>query len=64
MTLESRSPFLLGRYSRQLRKSYGGAEVVNSQAERVHYRTVAYFESKSFAADHEAFSIAYPDKET
>jgi hypothetical protein len=23
-----------------------------------------YFESKSFAADYEAFSIAYPDKET
>jgi hypothetical protein len=43
MTLTSRSPWLLGRYSRQLRKRCAGANMVYSRAERVfileHYST-------------------------
>jgi hypothetical protein len=62
VTLESRSPLLLGRCSRQLRKSYAAANVVYSRTERV-FIFEHHFVSKSFAAVREAFSNAYPDKE-
>jgi hypothetical protein len=52
---------LLGRCSRQLRKSCAGANMVHSQAERVSILE-HYFASKSFAAVREAFSNAFPDK--
>jgi hypothetical protein len=60
--LESRSPWLIGRCSRQLRKRCAGADMAYSQAERV-FILEHYFASKSFAAVREAFSNAYPDKE-
>jgi hypothetical protein len=53
---------LLGRCSRQLRKSCARASVMYSWAERV-FILEHYFASKSFAAVREAFSNAYPDKE-
>jgi hypothetical protein len=62
VTLDSRSPLLLGRCSRQLRQSCAGANMVYSRAERV-YILKHYFVSKSFIAVREAFSNAYPDKE-
>jgi hypothetical protein len=62
LTLESRLPWLLGRCSRQLRKSCVGANMVYSRAERV-FVLEHYFASKSFAAVCEAFSNAYPDNE-
>jgi hypothetical protein len=62
MTFESRSPWLLGRCSRQLRKSCAGANMVYSRAERV-FILEHYFASKSFAAVREAFSITCPAKE-
>jgi hypothetical protein len=62
VTLESMSPWLLGLYSRQLRKSCAGANMVYSRAERV-FILEHYFISKSFAAIREAFSNAYPDNE-
>jgi hypothetical protein len=62
MTLESRSPLLLRRCLRQLRKRCAGENMVYSQAERV-FILEHYFASKSFAAVPEAFSNVYPDKE-
>jgi hypothetical protein len=62
VALESRSPWLLGRFSRQLRKSCAGANMVYSQAELV-FILEHYFALKSFAAVREAFSNVYPDKE-
>jgi hypothetical protein len=62
VTLESRSPWLLGRCSRHLRKSLVGANVVYSPAESV-FILGHYFALKSFAAGREAFSNAYSDKE-
>jgi hypothetical protein len=62
VTLESRSPLLPGRCSRQLRKSCGGANMVCSRAEHV-LLLEHFFTSKSFAAVCEAFSTSYPDKE-
>jgi hypothetical protein len=62
MTLESRSPFLLGRCLRQLRKGCATAYMVYSRAERV-FILEYYFEPKSSAAAHEALSNAYPNKE-
>jgi hypothetical protein len=62
VTLESRSPWLLGRCSRQLRKRCARANMVYSRAERV-FILEHYFASKSFAAVHEAFSNAYSDRE-
>jgi hypothetical protein len=62
VTLESRSPLLLGRCSRQLRKSCAGANMMYSRAERV-FILEHYFASKSFAAVREAFRNAYSDKE-
>jgi hypothetical protein len=62
VTLESRSPLLLGRCSLQLCKSCAGANMVCSLAERV-FILEHYFVPKSFAAVREAFSNAYPDKE-
>jgi hypothetical protein len=59
---ESRSAWLLGRCSRQLRQSCAGANMVYSRAERV-FILEHYFSSTSFAAVREAFSNAYPDKE-
>jgi hypothetical protein len=61
VTLESRSPYLLGRCSRQLRKSYAGANMVHSRALLLILEH--YFASKSFAAVREALSRAHPDKE-
>jgi hypothetical protein len=55
-------PWLLGRYSLQLRKSCAVANMVYSRSERV-LILEHYFTSKSFAAVREAFSNAYPDKE-
>jgi hypothetical protein len=58
MTLESRSPWLLGRCSRQLPKSCADADMVYSWAELMfvltRYCTLCYAVS-------EAFSSAYPD---
>jgi hypothetical protein len=62
VTLESRSPLILGLCSRQLRKSCSDANMEYSRAERV-FILEHYFASKSFAAVREAFSNAYPDKE-
>jgi hypothetical protein len=62
MTPESRSPWLLGRCSRQLGKSCAGAKMVCSRAERV-FILEHYFASKLFAGIHEAFSNAYLEKE-
>jgi hypothetical protein len=62
MTLESRSPLLLGHCSRQLHKSCTGADMVYSRAECV-FILEHYFTSQSFAAVYEAFSNAYADKE-
>jgi hypothetical protein len=62
VTLESGSPWLLGRCLRQLRKSCAGANMVYSLAERV-FILEHYFVSKSSAAVREAFSNMYPDKE-
>jgi hypothetical protein len=56
VTLDSRSPWLLGRYSRQLRKSYGGANMMYSRTERV-FILEQHFASKSFAAVREALAI-------
>jgi hypothetical protein len=54
---------LLGRCSRQLRKSCAGASKVYSQAEHV-FILGHYFASKLFAAFREAFSSVYPDTGT
>jgi hypothetical protein len=62
VTLESRSPWLLGRRSRQLRNSCAGASMVYSRAERV-FILEHYCASKSVADFREAFSNAYPDRE-
>jgi hypothetical protein len=62
VTPESRSPLLLGRCSRHLRKSCAGANMAYSRVERV-FIFEHYFASKLFAAVREAFSNAYPDKE-
>jgi hypothetical protein len=63
MTLESSSPLLLGRCSRQLRKSCADANM-HSRAERM-FILEYYFASKSFAAVLKVFTSnnAYPDKE-
>jgi hypothetical protein len=61
VTLDSRSTWLLGRCSRQLRKSCAGANMAYSQAERV-FILEHYFASKSSAAVREAFRNAYPHK--
>jgi hypothetical protein len=53
---------LLGRCSRQLRKSRAGANTAYQQAESV-FILENVFASKSFATVCEAFSNAYPDKE-
>jgi hypothetical protein len=50
-------PWLLGRCSRQLCKSYADANMAYLRAERV------YLISKSFAAVPEALNNAYADKE-
>jgi hypothetical protein len=62
VTLESRSPWLLGRCSPQLRKSCAGANVVHSRVECL-FILEYYFALKSFAAVPVTFSNAYPDKE-
>jgi hypothetical protein len=62
VALDSRSLLLLGRFSRQLRINYAGANTVYSRAERA-FVLEHYFASKSFAAFCEVFSSAYPDKE-
>jgi hypothetical protein len=62
VTLESRSPWLLGRCSRQLRKSSAGAKMVYSRAGCV-FIIEHYFASKSFSSVRDAFSNAYSDKE-
>jgi hypothetical protein len=62
VTLESRSPWLLGRCSSQPRKSFAGANMVYSRAERA-FILEYYFALKSFAAVRELFGNAYPDKE-
>jgi hypothetical protein len=59
LALQSR---LLGRYSRQLRKSCASANKAYSRAERV-FIFEHYFESKSFAAVYEARCSAYSVKE-
>jgi hypothetical protein len=59
---ESKSTWLLGRCSRQVRKSCADANMVYSRAERV-FILEHYFASKSFSAVRETFSNAYPDKE-
>jgi hypothetical protein len=56
------SPLLLGRCSRQLRKSCAFANMVYSRAERV-FILEHYFSKKSFAAVCEVFINAYHDKE-
>jgi hypothetical protein len=61
MTLESTSPWLLGRCSRQLRKSCAGANMYSREECVLIVET--YFTSKAFTAVREAFSSAYPDKE-
>jgi hypothetical protein len=60
VTLESSSSWLIGRCSRQLRKSCAGANVVYSEALFI---LENYFASKSFASLPEAFSNTYPDRE-
>jgi hypothetical protein len=62
MTLDSRSPLLLGRCSSQLLRSCAGANIVYSRTERV-FILEHYFAFISLAAVREAFSSAYPDKE-
>jgi hypothetical protein len=62
VTLESRSPWLLGRHWRQLRKSCAGANTMYSRAERV-FILEHCLASKSSAAVREAFRNEYPDKE-
>jgi hypothetical protein len=62
MTPETKSPLLLGRCSRQLRKSCAVANMMYSRAERV-FILEHYFALKSFAAVREAFSNVYPDNE-
>jgi hypothetical protein len=62
VTQKWRSTWLLGRCSHQLRKSCAGANTVCSLAERV-FILEHFFALKSFAAVHEIFSNAYPDKE-
>jgi hypothetical protein len=57
-----RSPWVLGRCSRQLRKSCAGESMVYSRAECV-FILGHNSASKSFAAVREAFSNAYPGKE-
>jgi hypothetical protein len=61
-TLESRSPWLLGCCSHQLRKSCAGVNMVYSRAEHV-FILEHFFTSKSFSVVHEAFSNVYLDKE-
>jgi hypothetical protein len=61
VTLESISPWLLGRCSHQLRKSCAGAKKVYSRAECV-FILEHNFVSKSFAAVREEFNNVYPDK--
>jgi hypothetical protein len=61
MTLESRSPWLLGRCSRHLREGCASANMVYSRAERM-FILEHYFASKSFAAVREAFINAYSDR--
>jgi hypothetical protein len=58
LTMESRSPLLLGRCSHHLCKSCTGANMVYSRADRV-FIIEHYFASKSSAAVPEAFSNAY-----
>jgi hypothetical protein len=48
---------LLGRFSRKLRKSFAGANMVYSREERVHSRTLLFSDVR------ETFSNEYPDKE-
>jgi hypothetical protein len=52
---------LLGRWSRQLRRSCAGANMVYSQAEFV-FILENYFTLKLFAAVHKSCGKAYPDK--
>jgi hypothetical protein len=56
------SPWLLGRWSRKLRKSCAGANMVYSREERV-FILEHSFASKSFVSVRESFGDAYPDKE-
>jgi hypothetical protein len=62
VTLDWRSPWLLGRPSRQLRRICADAIMVYSRAERV-FILEHYFASASFIAVHETFSNYCPDKE-
>jgi hypothetical protein len=62
VTSESKSPWLLGRFSRQMRKSCTGVIMVFSRAEPVSILE-HYFASKSFEAVREAFSNVYNDEE-
>jgi hypothetical protein len=61
MTLLSRLRWLLGRWSRQLRRRSIGENVVYSRAERV-FILERQFATKSFFAVREAFSNVYSDK--
>jgi hypothetical protein len=60
MKVKLRSPWLLGRCSRQLRESSAGANMLYSRAERV-FILDHYFAQKSFSAVREALSSASYD---
>jgi hypothetical protein len=62
-TLESSSPWLLGCFSCQLRKSCADLNMVYSQTEHV-FILEHYFTSKLLAVVHEASSNIYPDNNT
>jgi hypothetical protein len=62
VTIKSRSPLLLGHCSWQLCKSRAVAKMVNSRAKCM-FILKHCFVPKLLAADHEAFSFAYPNKE-
>jgi hypothetical protein len=60
--LETRSSCLLGRCSRQLRKTISGVKMANSRAECMSILEY-YFSCKSFAGVRDAFSSSFPDRE-
>jgi hypothetical protein len=62
VTLESRSPWLLRRCSRQLSKNCADANMVYSRAEHL-FILEHYFATKSCVAVREAFSNECPEKE-
>jgi hypothetical protein len=62
VTLKSKSPWLPGHCSLDLRKSCTGANMIYLRTERV-FILEHYFASKSFTSVREAFRNAYPDKE-